>query len=117
MAKSSRDKGKRGEREVAEVFTAAGLPADRTAALQAGSVPGAGDVTVRDLPELHIESKRQETYDLGAWERQADVAALSHQTPVIAYRKSRQPWRASVPLDWLAGILAELVRLRREVQA
>lgn len=117
MSKASRDKGKRGELEVAGVFTAAGLPADRTAALQAGSVPGAGDVTVRALPGLHVESKRTETYNVPAWLRQVEEALLDGQPYVIAFRKSGtpkrpEPWRAIVDLEWLAEELAELHELR-----
>lgn len=119
MAKASRDKGKRGELEVAAVFTAAGLPADRTAALQAGSVPGAGDVTVRALPNLHVESKRVETYKLPEWLRQVEAARLPGQPYVVAFRKNGtprnpEPWRGIVDLAWLAQLLAELERLRAE---
>lgn len=118
MGRASRDKGKRGELEVAAIFTRAGLPADRTAALQAGSVPHVGDVTVRDLPWLHVESKRCEIYSLPEWQRQAEAAA-GPATPLIAYRKSGtshspEPWRAVVHLDWLAGLLAELHQLHSE---
>lgn len=112
MAKRERDKGKRGELEVAHVFKDAGLPADRTAALQAGSVPGVGDVTVRSLPLLHIESKRCERYELPAWLRQVDEARLDGQAYVVAFRRSRDSWRAVVDLGWLASVLAELERLR-----
>lgn len=112
MAKASRDKGKRGELDVAAVFTDAGLPADRTAALQAGGVPGAGDVTIRQLPHLHVESKRTETYSLPEWLRQIEGARLDGQPYLVAFRKSREPWRGVVDLAWLAGELAELERLR-----
>lgn len=117
MSKASRDKGKRGELEVAAVFTEAGLAADRTAALQAGSVPGAGDVTVRDLRELHVESKRTETYSLPEWLRQVEAARLDGQPYVVAFRKSGkprdpEPWRGIVDLPWLARILAELHHAR-----
>lgn len=119
MAKASRDKGARGELEVARIFTDAGLPAHRTAALQAGRVPGAADVAVQAFPGLHIETKRCETYRLPEWHAQVDQAALPCQVPVIAYRKSGtgskpEPWRAAVRLTWLAGVLTELVQLRSE---
>jgi hypothetical protein len=112
MAKASRDKGARGEREVARVFTAAGLPADRTAALQAGGVPGAGDVTIRELPSLHVESKRTEKYTLPEWLAQVEAATLPGQPYVIAFRRSHAPWRGVVDLAWLADLLAELAALR-----
>jgi hypothetical protein len=120
MSKASRDKGKRGELEVAHVFTDAGLPADRTAALQAGSVPGAGDVTIRELPRLHVESKRTKTYSLPEWLRQVEEARLPDQSYVIAFRKdgtpkAPEPWRGIVDLVWLAELLAEVQSLRGEV--
>jgi Holliday junction resolvase len=117
VPKSERDKGKRGELEVAHVFTDAGLPADRTAQLQAGGQCEAADVRVRPVPSLFVEVKRRESYELGKWERQIEADAPSGSVPLIAYRKSRQPWRAIVRLDWLAARLAELVRLRAEVEA
>lgn len=116
MAKASRDKGKRGESEVVNLFEAAGLSAYRSAALQAGEVEGAADVTVRDFPELHVESKRCERYELPAWQRQADKAA-GEDVPVIFYRRNGssrkpEPWRAVVPGEWLAALLSEVAELR-----
>lgn len=104
MAKASRDKGARGEREVVDLFEAAGLKAYRSAALQAGDVEGAADVTVRDFPGLHVEVKRCERYELPAWERQADEAA-GDDTPIVFYRRNGEPWRAVVPGAWLAELL------------
>lgn len=117
----SRRKGKSGELEVVHVFGDAGLPAYRSAALQAGEVEGAGDVTVRDFPELHVEVKRTETYSLPAWQRQADAGAGEWGKPIVCYRRSGapktpEPWRAIVRLPWLAGILAELRELRVRVR-
>lgn len=114
MAKASRNKGKRGELEVASVFTDAGLPANRTAALQAGGVPGFGDVTVHAFPDLFVESKRCERYELPKWEHQVWNDCPEGRVPVIAYRRSHTHWRAVVPLNWLADTLAELAKLRAE---
>lgn len=117
MGKSERDKGKSGEREVASIFTEAGLAADRTAALQAGSIPGAGDVTIRTLRDLHIEVKRTEAYSVPAWLRQVEDARLEGQDYVVAFRKSGkprqpEPWRGIVDLVSYARLLAERERLR-----
>lgn len=118
MSKASRDKGKRGELEVVHVFRDAGLQADRTAALQAGSVEGVGDVTVQTAyGDVAVEVKRTETYSLPAWQRQADASGAV----AIAYRRSGtpktpEPWRAVVRLDFLASLMAELTRLRAAEQ-
>lgn len=108
MAKSSRDKGKRGELEVAHLLTDAGLPARRTAQLQASGSCDDADVTAVLAPDLYVEVKRQETLRLPAWTRQAEAACPEGRVPIVAYRQSRQPWRASVPLQWLAETLALL---------
>ena len=59
MSKASRDKGKRGERELAQLFTGEGYPAKRFGFAQSscGGVDGA-DVVCAALPWLHIECKR-----------------------------------------------------------
>jgi Holliday junction resolvase len=59
MSKASRDKGKRGERELAQLFTGEGYPAKRFGFAQTrfGGCEGA-DVVCADLPWLHIECKR-----------------------------------------------------------
>jgi hypothetical protein len=59
MSKASRDKGKRGERELAKLFTGEGYPAKRFGFAQTrfGGSEGA-DVVCDALPWLHIECKR-----------------------------------------------------------
>lgn len=117
MAKFSRDKGKRGEREVVDLLAEEGLDAYREAALQAGEVEGAADVRIRQYPELAVEVKRRESYAVPEWQRQVEEAH-GDAPYVIAYRKSGkprhpEPWRAIVDLRWLARVLADLDRLRR----
>lgn len=55
MGKASRDKGKRGEREVRDLFTAEGYKAHRSAQVD-GTL--SSDVVVTELPCLHVEVKR-----------------------------------------------------------
>lgn len=44
-----------------------------------------------------IEVKRQEQYSFDAWWRQAvEQAERADKRPMLAYRKSRQPWRFRV---------------------
>lgn len=122
MAKPSRDKGKRGELEVAHLFTDNGLPARRTAQMQAGvwsDDEGAcehADVTAVLAPDLFVEVKRQETLRLPAWTRKAEADCPEGRTPIVAYRQNRQPWRGSLDLAWLARELAELRHYRREME-
>ena len=94
----SRNKGKRGEREVAKIFRDAGYPARRS--VQYNGRPG----TVADVvgvPSLHIEVKFVEKERIREWYRQAerDASASPEQVPVVVHRKSREPWLVTMSLD------------------
>jgi Holliday junction resolvase len=103
VGRPSRDKGKRGEREVVELAKAAGFEdAHRTAAMQSSRVEYA-DVHIH--PELHAEVKRQENLRLPEWTRQAEEQARPGAEPVVFYRRSNEPWRASVDAAWLLRLL------------
>ena len=97
--KRSRDKGKRGEREVAKIFQEAGFTAKR--AVQYNGRPGtAADVV--GIPGLHIEVKLVEKESIRAWYRQAQRdahASPENEMPVIVQRKSREPWLVTMSLD------------------
>jgi len=63
MSSKSRDKGKRGELELAHLFTGEGYPAKRGGFMQARHGAGEGaDCIVPSLPWLHIECKRYKTF-------------------------------------------------------
>jgi Holliday junction resolvase len=99
MAKSQRDKGARGEREVVAILKHEGYDdAERTAGMQAnGFVRKHADV--HGLPGLHMEVKRQETLHLDAWHAQAEAESeVSGDVPVVVYRRSGKPWRVSMDL-------------------
>jgi Holliday junction resolvase len=110
VGRASRDKGARGEREVADVFEAAGVPARRTAGLQAGERVEGLDVADADatlaVAGVHIEVKRCERIELPAWLRQAEADAPEGAEPVVAFRRNREPWRAVVRLDYLARLMS-----------
>lgn len=106
MGRASREKGKRGEREVVALAREHDLEADRTAALQAGGVPGAADVRLRAFPGLHVEVKRDERLSVDRMVRQAEEDAPAAAVPVVAYRRNGEPWRAVVPLEYLARLWA-----------
>ncbi len=101
----SREKGKRGEREVAALARAAGFEDVRRT--QDGNVQiGRGDVT--GVPGLHLEVKRQETLKVGEWLAQAYADADAHDVPVVAFRRNGdKAWHATVPLAWLLALVAE----------
>lgn len=95
MSRMQREKGKRGEREVAQLLRDLGYPARRTAQ-NCGKSGDAADVI--GVEGLHLEVKRCEQIRLDDWIRQAERdAAGTGNIPVIVFRKSGEPWRAVVP--------------------
>jgi Holliday junction resolvase len=101
VARASRDKGARGEREVAAIFRAAGFDCDR--------VPNSGGLRLKGdlygtLP-LHVEVKRRERFNV--WEAVAQAEAEADGRPAaVAFRRNRSGWYAVVPLADLAALLA-----------
>jgi len=104
--RAARDKGKRGEREVAERFREAGFEGARRA-VQYNGRPG----TVADVmgvPLLHIEVKRVEREAVRKWVAQAiqDAEAGGEgKIPVVCHRKSGEEWLITMKLDDFIEIL------------
>lgn len=102
MGKAERRKGATGELEVAAVFREVGFDCDRT--------PNSGGLRIRgdlygNVP-AHVEVKRQEVARPWAWYEQARAEAPDDSLPIVAFRRSRSPWLAIVPLEALAAIMA-----------
>lgn len=108
MSRSERDKGLKGEREVAAIYTAVGG--------EVRGLEGSGDhliIAAGPLgPTLHSEVKRQETARVWAWWEQASSEAPPGTLPVVHFRRNRSPWLAIVQAETLANLLAELAELR-----
>lgn len=102
MSRRERDKGRKGEAEVAAIYRAAGL--------QVRGLEGLGDHLVVCSPDaglvLHSESKRQEVARVWAWWEQASAETEPGAITVVAFRRSRSPWLALVELHELAGLAA-----------
>lgn len=100
--RSCRAKGQRGEREaIQRLESLTGLELSREYG-QAAS--GGHDCTIPTRPVICLEVKRQESDNLTAWWTQATTSAVKAEgIPAVLYRRSRQPWRAIVPLAWLTG--------------
>lgn len=100
----SREKGKRGERELARFLSAEGFAATRGAQHRGG--PDSPDVRCPDLPALHWECKRAERlnpYDALAQAR----SEAGERLPVVAFRKNDCDWLAILSLRDLLAILRE----------
>jgi hypothetical protein len=100
MGKAQRDKGLLGEREVRHAFEDAGFTVR--------GLEGEGDnLAFRDGLTFHLETKRRERLALPEWIRQAEAEAPSHATPLVVYRRSREPWRVVLPLSEFLQLVGE----------
>lgn len=98
MGKTSRDKGKRGEREVAAILRSYGYDARRGVQYQGGE----DSPDVVGLPHIHIEVKRTERLDLYGALSQAK-GDCGKDMPIVVHRKNNCEWVVIQPLeDWLA---------------
>jgi hypothetical protein len=73
-----------------------------------------------------IEVKRQERLAIEDWCRQVEASVTTAANidsegdfglpvPVVVFRRSGQPWRVVVPLDWFMGVLREDLNAKRDV--
>ena len=98
MGKASREKGKRGERELARVLKEYGYDAMRGQQYSGAN----GDADVIGLPGIHIECKRVERLDLYAAVEQSKADALSYEAPAVFHRRNNHEWLVTMPLDaWI----------------
>jgi hypothetical protein len=101
MGRASRDKGRKGEREVAVIFENAGL--------EVRGLEGAGDhlLICGDASgfTLHSEVKRQDTARPWAWWEQAESEAPPGTIPLVTFRRNRSPWLSMIATTELALIL------------
>jgi Holliday junction resolvase len=107
MPTNSRQKGKRGEREVAEILRELGFAKARRSVQYSGRPApgqdeGAGDL--HGVEGVSIEVKHRERYgraDLQQWlERTAEDSGSS--VPIVVHRSNRVPWMATF---WLYDIV------------
>lgn len=96
MGKPSREKGKRGEREVRDLFRQAGYDT----AVRGQQYCGAnGDADVIGVPLLHIEVKRTEKFRLEDAMEQSRSDARDNEVPVVFHKKNNRPWVVIMDAD------------------
>ena len=95
MSKFSRDKGKRGEREIALILREHGFEARRGQQYCGAN----GDADVIGVPGLHIEVKRTEKFRMYEALDQARNDAREDELPVVFTRKNNCDWVACLRLD------------------
>lgn len=86
MGKMQREKGKRFEREVAELLRIAGFPlARRGVQFQGG--PDSPDVV--GIPGVHIECKHVEALNVYAAMAQSEAESAVGEVPIVVHRRNR----------------------------
>ena len=98
--KASRDKGARGERELAELLShELGTIVKR----KLGQARDGGDDI--QIGKFRIEVKRREKLAIEQWCKQVEAACTTDDVPVVAFRRNGEPWRAVVPMAWLIAAM------------
>lgn len=98
MGKFSRDKGKRGERELASLLRSYGYDAKRSVQYCGAN----GDADVVGLDGIHIECKRVEHLNLYDAMAQAEHDKRDGEVSTVMHRKNNCEWLVSMRLvDWI----------------
>lgn len=99
MGRKSREKGKRGERELVHELQRFGFTETRRSQQYCGSAESADLV---GLPGVHIECKRMESFSpYKALEQAAGDSAGTSNLPAVMHRRNGQPWIVVMTLnDW-----------------
>ena len=102
MGKMSREKGKRGEREIAKILREYGYDQCRRGEQFSGAN---GDADVVGLPGVHLEIKRVEKlnlYDAMAQSKHDAEASNLDEKPVVMHRRNNCQWLVTMALnDWI----------------
>ena len=106
MGRKSREKGKRGERELAAFFRERGIMAKR--GQQHSGSPDSPDVMAQ-VDGLHIECKRTEALSLYTAMEQAE-ADCGFNMPVVFHRRNGKPWLAILSANEFITLLKEAGR-------
>lgn len=100
---NSKRKGNRAEIELLRLLQSYGLEACRNNQRYVGGVDNP-DISVRIGPvSVHVECKR--VLALAAALRQAHRDANGHALPVVAHRRSREPWLITMELTDLLEVI------------
>ena len=99
MSAMQRRKGAQAENEVCKLAAAHGFTGLRT---RSGGGQVRGDIA--GIPGVAMEVKRVERGNVSEWMRQAQ-ANCGTDMPVVAHRKSREPWLVTLEMDDFLAIL------------
>jgi hypothetical protein len=101
MSTMARNKGKRGEREIADLFIELMKKVERKLWKSGYSdevkrntlQSDRGGYDLVGIPGLAIEIKRQETLNINTWWKQTLEQAKGSLMPVLIYRQNNKPWK------------------------
>ncbi len=105
MGKTSKNKGKVGERELARKLREYGYDARRTAQYCGKAEDGEADLV--GLPGIHIECKRTESLRIYDAMAQAKHDCQGKNIPAVFHRKNNHAWLVILPLDDFMTIYKE----------
>ena len=95
---NSREKGARGERELANKLKEYGFACRRGQQYCGAN----GDADVVGLPGVHIECKRVESLNIDKAMKQAADNASEGNLPAVFHRRNGQEWKVTMRLeDWM----------------
>lgn len=101
MGKASRDKGKRGEREVAAILRDHGFDARRGQQYKGGT----DSPDVVGLTGFHIEVKRTEQCRIYEYMEQAKAESRPSEIPLVVHRQNGKEWLAILSFDDLLEVI------------
>ena len=94
---NSKQKGKKGELEVANYLKEKGLTARRGQQFQ-GS-PDSPDVICEEWDNIHIEVKRDEHLNIEKAIQQSTKDSNDTDIPIVIHRNNREKWKVTMWLD------------------
>ena len=103
---NSRQKGARGEREIAKILRQRGYDARRGQQYSGAN----GDADVVGLPGIHIEVKRVEALNIDKAMEQAITDAKPGEMPAVYHLKNGKEWKATVRLK-------DFIKLYKQAEA
>lgn len=101
MMTNSRDKGKRGELEIAKILRNYGYDARRGQQYSGAN----GDPDVTGIPGFHLEVKRVEKLNLYKAVEQSVEDAREGEIPLVVHRKNNHTWLVTLRLEDMLEVI------------
>lgn len=110
---NSREKGAKGERELANLLKEYGYKTRRGQQFCGLN----GDADVIGVPGLHIECKRVERLNIHDAMAQAKRDARAGESPAVFHRKNNKPWLVTVEIETFMALYQLYIEsLRKETE-